>query len=144
MTNRARRGRRRKEGGPHPIDIHVGARVRSRRIEIGMSQERLAAALGVTFQQLQKYECAANRISASRLARIGRALDVPVTFFFDGLRTEEDPTLSDTSSPPHVEAIEFDPLRRRDAIELIGAYSAIADATLRRQLLELARSLAGK
>src|SRR5437588_7931801 len=116
MTNRPPRGRKRKEGGPHPIDIHVGARVRSRRIAVGMSQERLAAALGVTFQQLQKYEGAANRISASRLFRIGQALDVPAVFFFDGLRADANSALTKTPAPPDVEAAESDPLCRRDAI----------------------------
>lgn len=143
MAKSARRGRRRKAAGPHSIDIHVGARVRSRRLELGISQERLATALGVTFQQLQKYEGAANRISASRLYRIGRALDVPVTFFFDELHPDENPGLTETPGPPEAGAIEFDPLRRPEAIELIGAYSAIADETARRQVLELARLLAG-
>jgi transcriptional regulator with XRE-family HTH domain len=143
MTNRPRRGRKRKEGGPHPIDIHVGARVRSRRIAVGMSQERLAATLGVTFQQLQKYEGAANRISASRLFRIGQALDVPVVFFFEGPRADTNPALTNTPAPPDAEAAETDPLCRRDAMELIAAYSAIADANLRRQVLELARLMAG-
>src|SRR6476660_10166011 len=84
MTNSRRRGRRRKEGGPHPVDIHVGARVKKRRTELGISQEKLAEALGLTFQQVQKYERAANRISASRLYRIGMTLGVDVPFFFEG------------------------------------------------------------
>src|SRR5205807_5578676 len=94
-------------------------------------------------QHLQKYEGAANRISARRLFRIGQALDVPAVFFFDGLRADANSALTKTPAPPDVEAAESDPLCRRDAIELIAAYSAIADANLRRQVLELARLMAG-
>src|SRR6059058_1305292 len=70
--------------GPHPIDRHVGLRIRMRRKELGVSQEKLAEALGLTFQQIQKYERAANRISASRLYRMGMTLGVDVPFFFEG------------------------------------------------------------
>src|SRR6202035_643880 len=75
---------RRKADTPHPVDVHVGARVRLRRIELGISQEKLAAELGVTFQQVYKYERAANRISASRLFQIGKVLGVRVPFFYEG------------------------------------------------------------
>ena len=144
MTNRTRAVRKRQDRGPRAIDIHVGARVRSRRIELGVSQEWLAAQLGVTFQQLQKYEGASNRVSASRLFRIGQALDVPVSFFFEGMRSEEGGASAKKLTPPPGPSVEFDPLQRRDAIELIEAYSAIADTHMRRQLLALARSLAGQ
>ena len=70
---------------PHAVDIHVGSRVRERRIELGMSQPKLAAALGIAYQQLYKYEQAKNRVSASRLYELSKVLDVPVTFFFDGI-----------------------------------------------------------
>src|SRR5207248_3984538 len=100
--------------------------------------EWVAAELGVTFQQLQKYEGASNRVSASRLFRIGQALDVPVSFFFEGMRSEEGGASAKKLTPPPGPSVEFDPLQRRDAIELIEAYSAIADTHVRRQLLALA------
>lgn len=76
-------GQRRRS--PHPIDVHVGLRLRDRRIELGMSQPKLAATLGIAYQQLYKYEQAKNRISASRLYQLSEVLDVPVTFFFEGI-----------------------------------------------------------
>src|SRR6202011_5921624 len=85
---RPRRAGRRKAGQPHPIDVHVGRRVRLRRTMLLMSQEKLAAALGLTFQQVQKYERAANRISASRLYHLCRILKIPISFFFSGLEAE--------------------------------------------------------
>src|ERR687886_2352058 len=83
-AQRPRRGRRKLEG-PHPTDVHVGARVRLRRTLLGMSQEKLGEALGLTFQQVQKYERGANRIGASRLFDLSRVLDVPIGFFFDDM-----------------------------------------------------------
>jgi transcriptional regulator with XRE-family HTH domain len=82
---RAKPAGRRRRSGPHPVDIHVGMRVRERRTELGISQPELAAALGIAYQQLYKYEQAKNRISASRLYELSEALDVPVAFFFEGL-----------------------------------------------------------
>src|ERR1700752_933156 len=82
-----RRGRR-KTDKPNPIDVHVGSRVRLRRTLLGMSQEKLGEAIGLTFQQVQKYERGANRVGASRLYDLSRVLDVPVSFFFDDISTE--------------------------------------------------------
>ena len=130
---------RRKADTPHPVDIHVGARVRLRRIELGMSQERLAAELGLTFQQVQKYERASNRISASRLYHIGKVLDVKVPFFYEGY--SDAGSLSGFAEPP-AEAFQSDLLQRRDTIELVNAFYAIDNPTLRRQLLDLAKGLA--
>ena len=130
---------RRKADTPHPVDIHVGARVRLRRIELGMSQERLAAELGLTFQQVQKYERAANRISASRLYHIGKVLDIKVPFFYEGY--SDAGSLSGFAEPP-AEAFQSDLLQRRDTIELVNAFYAIDNPTLRRQLLDLAKGLA--
>ena len=130
---------RRKADTPHPVDIHVGARVRLRRIELGMSQEKLAAELGLTFQQVQKYERAANRISASRLYHIGKVLDVKVPFFYEGY--SDAGSLSGFAEPP-AEAFQSDLLQRRDTIELVNAFYAIDNPTLRRQLLDLAKGLA--
>jgi transcriptional regulator with XRE-family HTH domain len=130
---------RRKADAPHPVDVYVGARVRQRRIELGMSQERLAAELGLTFQQVQKYERAANRISASRLHRMGITLGVDAPFFFAGYREPGAP--AGLAEPPAA-AFDSDPLRRRDAIELLDAFHTIEDPDLRGRLTELARGLA--
>ena len=130
---------RRKADTPHPVDIHVGARVRLRRIELGMSQERLAAELGLTFQQVQKYERAANRISASRLYHIGKVLDVKVPFFYEGY--SDAGSLSGFAEPP-AEAFQSDLLQRRDTIELVNALYAIDYLPSPRHLLDLAKGLA--
>jgi transcriptional regulator with XRE-family HTH domain len=130
---------RRKADTPHPVDIHVGSRVRLRRIELGMSQEKLAAELGLTFQQVQKYERAANRISASRLFQVGKVLDVKVPFFYQGY--SDAGALSGFAERP-AEAFQSDLLQRRDTIELVNAFYAIDNPTLRRQLLDLAKGLA--
>src|SRR5215208_5533266 len=89
---RGRRGTggRPKTGKPNPIDVHVGSRVRLRRTLLGMSQEKLGEAIGLTFQQVQKYERGANRIGASRLFDLSRVLDVPVSFFFDDMPADQD------------------------------------------------------
>jgi transcriptional regulator with XRE-family HTH domain len=130
---------RRKADTPHPVDIHVGSRVRLRRIELGISQEKLAVELGLTFQQVQKYERAANRISASRLYHMGKVLDVKVPFFYEGYSDAGAP--SGFAEPP-AEAFQSDLLQRRDTIELVNAFYAIDNPTLRRQLLDLAKGLA--
>lgn len=129
----------------NPIDAHVGARVRLRRMLIGMSQERLGELLGVTFQQVQKYEKGANRIGASRLYEISRILDVPVQFFFDDLPQDGDRPIArphgfaETSSEPFV----MDFVSSSEGLSLNRAYSAISEPRLRRRVLELVRELAG-
>ena len=130
---------RRKAGGPHPVDVYVGSRVRLRRGELGMSQEKLAAELGLTFQQVQKYERAANRISASRLHRMGQVLGVEAPYFYEGY--EEPGTPSGLAEPP-AEAFASDPLQRRETTELLVAFFAIEDPIVRRGLLDLAKGLA--
>jgi transcriptional regulator with XRE-family HTH domain len=141
MPRSARPGRRgrRTADAPHPVDIHVGARVRSRRVELGMSQEKLAAELGLTFQQVQKYERAANRISASRLYWMSKVLDVDVPYFYEGFG--ESGARSGFAEPPAA-TFESDPLQRRETIELVEAFYRIEDQTLRRQMLGLAKSFA--
>jgi transcriptional regulator with XRE-family HTH domain len=126
---------------PNPIDIQVGSRVRLRRNMLGLTQESLGEAIGLTFQQVQKYERGANRIGASRLYALSRVLDVPVSFFFDDMDPVRAPAIpGGFSEPPAVS--DADPLRRHETIELVEAYCAIKDAPLRRRLLELARALA--
>ncbi|MDF1791755.1 MAG: helix-turn-helix transcriptional regulator [Thalassobaculaceae bacterium] len=124
---------------PNPIDIHVGARVRLRRTLLGMSQERLGDALGLTFQQVQKYERGANRVGASRLFELAKALGVPVSYFFDDMPEDDGTEVTAATSGP----MEEDPMRRRETIELVRAYYRITDDTARRRLYELMRSIAG-
>ncbi len=113
----------------HPVDIHVGKRVRHRRWMIGMTQQQLAQQVGIKFQQIQKYETGANRISASRLWDIATSLRVNVSFFFEGLD-------SDAPAEPPM----GDLLADREALELVRSYYAIPEPQ-RRQLFELARVL---
>ena len=134
---RRRVGRPPTAGNPNPVDIHVGARVRLRRTLLGMSQERLGEALGLTFQQVQKYERGANRIGASRLFDLAKALQVPVGFFFDDL-----PEGVAEGGPPTSAVQDEDPMQRRETIELVRAFYRIQDPTARRRLYELTRSIA--
>jgi transcriptional regulator with XRE-family HTH domain len=135
------------EGGsrrPNPIDVHVGSRVRFRRMLLGMSQEKLGEKLGLTFQQIQKYEKGINRIGASRLFDLAHVLGVSVQFFY-----EEAPNAETHNSlmpagfaerPEESSIVEF--LRSRDGLELNKAFVRIADAKARRAIVELVRSLA--
>src|SRR3954462_12063224 len=118
---RRRPGRPRMEI-PNPIDIRVGARLRLRRNMLGLSQEKLGEAIGLTFQQVQKYERGANRIGASRLHELSRVLDVPVSFFFDDTDPVRAPAIPAGFAEPPAEAFESDPLRRPETVELVDAY----------------------
>src|ERR1700752_4794682 len=137
-----RRPGRRKTDHPHPTDVHVGSRVRLRRNMLGLSQEKLGEAIGLTFQQVQKYERGANRIGASRPPYLSRVLDVPVSFFFDDMDPVRAPAIPAGFAEPAAEAFDADPLRRRETVELVSAYYRIDDPALRRRLFELARALA--
>src|SRR6201995_4176193 len=126
---------------PNPIDKHVGARVRMRRMMLGMSQEKLGDALGLTFQQVQKYEKGANRIGASRLQQISNILQVPVSFFFEGApQTPGQPTgnFSEAPSPAYVS----DFLATSDGLALTKAFMNIKDGKLRRRIVDLAEQIA--
>ena len=116
----------------HPVDIHVGKRIRHRRSMVPMTQAQLADAVGIRFQQIQKYEAGTNRVSASRLWEIARAMDVPVSYFFDGLQGGVE-----AAGP-----LSGDVLADREALELVRSYYAIPE-NQRRQLFELARVLSG-
>src|SRR5580693_8338012 len=126
-----------------PVDVHVGTRVRLRRNMLGLSQEKLGEAIGLTFQQVQKYERGVNRIGASRLHDLSRVLDVPVSFFFDDMDPVRAPAIPAGFAEPAAEAFDSDPLRRRETVELVSAYYRIDDPALRRRLFDLARALAG-
>lgn len=117
----------------HPVDVHVGKRIRHRRWLVGITQQQLAEAVGIKFQQIQKYETGMNRVSASRLWDIAEALSVPVSFFFEGLG-DEAAELDDGRELPK------DILKDKEALELVRSYYAIPE-TQRRRLFELARVL---
>ncbi|MCW0180158.1 MAG: helix-turn-helix domain-containing protein [Zavarzinia sp.] len=124
----------------NPVDVYVGARVKLRRQLIGMSQEKLGEALALTFQQVQKYERGANRVSASKLHRIAEVLDVPVSYFFDGY--EGGPAAHDGLGEPPAAAFEHEQLSRKESIDLLKAYYEIEDPKLRRKVIDLIRTLA--
>lgn len=117
----------------HPVDVHVGKRIRHRRWMVGMTQQQLAEKVGIKFQQIQKYETGMNRVSASRLWDISESLEVPVSFFFDGI-VETETAASNNSSVPG------DIMADKEALELVRSYYAIPE-NQRRRLFELARVL---
>lgn len=124
---------------PNPIDVHVGGRIRLRRNMLGMSQEKLGEALGITFQQIQKYEKGTNRVGASRLQAIASILDVPAAFFFedapgggDGLQEENQTTY----------VVDF--LSSTEGLHLNRAFVRISDPKVRRKIIDLVRALAGE
>lgn len=125
---------------PHPVDLHVGARVRMRRILLGLTQGKLATAIGMTFQQIQKYERGANRISASRLFELARVLDVPVAFFFDAM--DDNPAANHPATTPP--AVELDHLARPETLELIRAYYRVFNPTQRKLMFELLKTMAAE
>jgi transcriptional regulator with XRE-family HTH domain len=127
---------------PNPIDIHVGSRVRLRRMMLSMSQEKLGENLGITFQQIQKYEKGTNRIGASRLQHIARVLSVPVSFFFEdapgGVATDGE--LAEPRSASYV--VDF--LSSSEGLQLNKAFVRVKDAKLRRRIIDLIRAVAGE
>lgn len=130
---------------PNPIDAHVGSRVRMRRMLLGMSQEKLGEHLGLTFQQVQKYEKGVNRIGASRLYDMAKVLGVPVQFFYEdvpgqGVDASTAPGFAETPDEGYV--VEF--LSSREGLELNKAFVKITDPRLRRTIIDLVRSLSGE
>ena len=126
---------------PNPIDIHVGSRVRLRRMMLGMSQEKLGEHLGITFQQIQKYEKGTNRIGASRLQHIARVLDVPVSFFFEDAPGGASRAGRHGREPSASYVVDF--LSSSEGIQLNKAFIRIKDAKLRRKVIDLVRAMAG-
>jgi transcriptional regulator with XRE-family HTH domain len=135
-----------REHRPSPIDVHVGSRVRLRRTLMGMSQEKLGEALGLTFQQVQKYERGANRIGASRLFDLARVLDVPIGFFFDDMPDEMGgPGMLRarmSGFAERQEGFEDDTLHKRETLELVRAYYRINEPAVRKRVFDLIKSLA--
>lgn len=132
-------GRTIKKDGPHPVDVHVGSRVRQRRTLLGMSQETVADALDLTFQQHQKYEKGTNRISASRLFELSQILDVPVSFFYEDLPANPNSTKKEKAA---LSGVEFNPLTKRETLELVRAYYRIKEPAIQEQIRALAKALA--
>jgi len=142
VSRTPQRSGRRKSDRPNPIDVHVGSRVRLRRNMLGLSQEKLGEAIGLTFQQVQKYERGANRIGASRLLELSQVLGVPVSFFYDETDPVHAPPVPTGFAESPQEGFDSDPMRKRETIELIDAYYDIDDAAVRRRLFDLAKALA--
>lgn len=125
---------------PNPVDIHVGSRVRLRRTLLGMSQEKLGGALGLTFQQVQKYERGTNRIGSSRLYQLSRILDVPVSFFFDDMPDEAAAQGAGMAEGTQSRFDQQD-LAKRETLELVRAYYRILEPNIRKRLFDLVKSL---
>jgi transcriptional regulator with XRE-family HTH domain len=123
----------------HPIDLHVGARLRQRRRLLGMTQQKLAESVKIRFQQIQKYESGANRISASRLWALSKALEVPVAYFFEGL---DDRANAPAQTNGHHVA-PADAFQNKETIDLVRAFYTLNDEP-RRRLLDLARAMSGE
>lgn len=148
-VDRARQAQQKKLVRPRPVDAHVGNRVRLRRTMLGMSQERLGQSIGLTFQQVQKYERGTNRIGSSRLYELSKVLDVPVSFFFDDMPDEIEATAA-----PHISGgsatlaegagpvYEADTLAKRETLELVRAYYRIRNGRVRKRVFELTKALA--
>lgn len=125
------------ERHPNPVDLHVGARIRMRRKILGVSQERLAEDLGLTFQQVQKYERGANRVSASKLYEIARSLQSSVGYFFEGLGATTGDGVAEAGEP-----FVHDFLMTPEGLELAALFPKITRLKVRRRILELVRSMA--
>jgi len=128
---------------PNPVDIHVGTRVRLRRTLLGMTQTGLGDAIGLTFQQVQKYERGVNRIGSSRLYDLARVLDVPINFFFDEMPKDVATKFGGHSRGMAEGAEDFDPdiVSKRETLELVRAYYKIESPQVRKRLFEMVKAL---
>ncbi len=144
-----------RDNQPNPVDMHVGGRIRLRRTLMGMSQEQLGGVLGLTFQQIQKYERGANRVGASRLFDLSRVLDVPISFFYDDMSEPLESlhgihqTIGTTSDLPETQDVlgldgnngQRDLLNRRETLELVRAFYRINEPSVRKRVFELIKSM---
>jgi transcriptional regulator with XRE-family HTH domain len=134
------------KGFPNPIDVHVGARIRLRRTLLGISQMALAEAIGLTFQQVQKYEKGANRVSSSRLYDLAQILDVPLSYFFEdmsaGVSAQTPSALMRSKRQPEVD-LGKDPMAKRETLEFVRAYYRISDPAVRKRVFELTKAVSG-
>jgi transcriptional regulator with XRE-family HTH domain len=144
--------KRKTKGTPDNVDVHVGQRLRIRRSLLGMSQEKLAEAIGLTFQQIQKYERGTNRVSAGRLYQFSKILGVPIAYFYEQFGEVFQPAkppqfgLSDQGQEifegPTVAEYEEDVMKKRETIDLVRSYYSIQDAKIRKDVLKLMKSMA--
>jgi len=152
MTEKAKKSSRGRTptGQPNPIDVHVGNRVRLRRTLLGMSQEKLGSLLGLTFQQVQKYERGTNRVGASRLWDIANVLNVPISFFYEDMSKDTESLSPRMFSIPQEkmevlaeekEEFSIDPMKRQETIELVKAYYKINNRTAAKNLFDLIVSM---
>jgi transcriptional regulator with XRE-family HTH domain len=148
MPKRTRKssGRMASKGYPNPIDVYVGVRIRLRRTLLGTSQTALAEAVGLTFQQVQKYEKGTNRVSSSRLLDMANALDVAIPYFFEdmsaGVSAQTPSALIKTGQRPATTGDEKDPMAKRVTLELVRAYYLIPDPAVRKRVFELMKVVA--
>ncbi|HEX4259716.1 MAG TPA: helix-turn-helix transcriptional regulator [Acetobacteraceae bacterium] len=137
-----------REGRASPIDAHVGTRIRLRRTLLGMSQERLGDALGLTFQQVQKYERGINRVGASRLFDLSRVLDVPISFFFEDIPApmaehhRNRAAMAGFAETQEGLGAADETMNRRETLELVRAYYRISDPAVRKRVFDLIKSMA--
>ncbi len=124
--------------GPHPIDVHVGSRVRLCRTLLGMNQTQLGEKLGITYQQVQKYEQGVNRISASRLYKLTQILDAPLSYFFDDVPLESDDAVPQPARSGALDGV----MLKRETLEFVRAYYRIGDPAARMHLFELTKAMA--
>lgn len=145
LVKRSSRGRT-PQGEPNPIDVHVGNRIRLRRTLLGLSQEKLASLLGLTFQQVQKYERGMNRVGASRLWDIGKVLEVPIGFFYEDMDKEvanqsprmfSIPDSTPTELAEEKGTMDLDPMHRQETIELVKAYYKIGNRKAAKHMFDL-------
>ena len=147
MARRQRKssGRMASKGFPNPIDVHVGARIRLRRTLLGISQSALAETIGLTFQQVQKYEKGVNRVSSSRLVDMANALDVTVSYFFEnmpaGVGAQTPSALLKAGQRPTTIDNKADPLAKREKLEFVRAYYKIPDPAVRKRVFELTKAV---
>lgn len=131
-------------GRPNPIDIHVGNRIRLRRTLLGMSQQKLGEAIGLTFQQVQKYERGTNRVGSSRMFELSRVLDVPVAYFFEEMGADtaiKGRMHTHGVAAPVTASADKDPMTKRETLELVRAYYKITDPKVRKRLFEMTKTL---
>lgn len=126
---------------PNPIDVHVGSRIRFRRNMLGLSQEKLGESLGITFQQIQKYEKGTNRVGASRLQAIASILDVPVSFFFDDAPGQSGAAQGSAEESSTSFVVDF--LNSAEGIQLNRAFARISNPLIRRKMIDLVKAIAG-
>jgi transcriptional regulator with XRE-family HTH domain len=130
---------------PHPVDVHVGRRLRLKRTFLGMSQEAVGKQIGVTFQQIQKYERGINRMGASRLYDFAKALGVPVSYFFEGFGdyAMDDPAAM-AAAEPNAPGFEHDSVNNRETLEVMRAYYRIKNPSVRKRIVELIKAMAAE